>query len=48
MFGMLQRITNMLANEDAIKKKLNLSFEVGYLDLVTVGMDFLHCLCGGY
>jgi len=30
------------------KKKLNLSFEVGYLDLETAGMDFLHCFCGSY
>ena len=28
--------------------KLNVSFEVSYLDLEKISTDFLHCLCGSY
>ena len=32
----------------ACKEKRKILFDVGNLDLETVGMDLLHCLCGSY
>ena len=32
----------------ACEKKLNLPFEVSYLELKTIGTDLLPCLCGSY
>ena len=31
-----------------MRKKINVPFEVGNLDLEKVSVDFLHCLCGSY
>ena len=50
MFGMYkgtQRTTPGVASNH-MRKKRNLPFDVGNLDLKTVNVDLLHCLCGSY
>ena len=58
MFGMHKRTQGIhlqlrltACNKKTIKKKqqqTNPPFDVSNLDLETVGMDLLHCLCGSY